>query len=58
VQGGNRLLMPAFGSYTGGMDAESREISALFRPNSYLALLVAEQELLTFPLPKRKDKRR
>lgn len=54
VHGGNRLLMPAFGSYTGGMDAESKEIAALFRPAKYQALLVAGTELLSFPLPKAK----
>ena len=58
VQGGNRLLLPAFGSYTGGMDAESREIAALFAAKKYQAMLVAGEELLNFPLPRNKGKLR
>lgn len=49
----NRLLMPAFGSYTGGMDARSREFAGLFQQKNYQALLVAGKDLLSFPLPKR-----
>jgi DNA ligase-associated metallophosphoesterase len=37
----DRLLMPAFGSLTGGMDADSFEISRLFSRKDYRALLPA-----------------
>lgn len=43
-----RLIMPAFGSFTGGLDVEDAAIAANFIGN-YRAMLVADQRLLTFP---------
>lgn len=54
VTGDDRLLIPAFGSLTGGMDADCPQIAALFPKNNYSALLVAGQELLAFPVAKRR----
>lgn len=48
--GGDRLLMPAFGSLTGGMDANSAEVARVFQHQSYRAMLVAGQDLLSFPV--------
>ena len=48
---GDRLIAPAFGAYTGGMDASSPEILSALRPaQSIDAVLPAKGKLVTFPL--------
>ena len=48
---GDRMILPAFGAYTGGMDAGSPEIlKALSPANSIDAVLPAKGKLVTFPL--------
>lgn len=48
---GDRLIAPAFGAYTGGMDASSPEIlQALSPAQSIDAVLPAKGKLVTFPL--------
>lgn len=45
-----RLIMPAFGSLTGGLDVGDAAIAANF-PGTYRAMLVAQGRLLSFPCP-------
>ena len=48
---GDRMILPAFGAYTGGMDAGSAEIiEALSPANTIDAVLPAKGKLVTFPL--------
>lgn len=48
---GDRMIAPAFGAYTGGMDARSPEILAALSPASAIdAVLPAKGKLVTFPL--------
>lgn len=48
---GDRMILPAFGAYTGGMDAGSHEIiKALSPANSIDAVLPAKGKLVRFPL--------
>ena len=48
---GDRMIVPAFGAYTGGMDAGSREILGALQPASRIdAVLPAKGKLVTFPL--------
>ncbi|WP_152435878.1 ligase-associated DNA damage response endonuclease PdeM [Erythrobacter sp. THAF29] len=48
---GDRMILPAFGAYTGGMDAGSREILRALGPASRIdAVLPAKGKLVTFPL--------
>ena len=48
---GDRMIVPAFGAYTGGMDAGSREILRALGPASEIdAVLPAKGKLVTFPL--------
>lgn len=47
----DRMIAPAFGAYTGGMDAASPEILAALSPASRIdALLAAKGRLVRFPL--------
>jgi len=49
--GGDRLIAPAFGAYTGGMDAGSPEILKALAPARTIdAVLPAKGKLVTFPL--------
>ncbi|MEM6826353.1 MAG: ligase-associated DNA damage response endonuclease PdeM [Pseudomonadota bacterium] len=49
--GGDRMIAPAFGAYTGGMDADSPEILGALTPAQEIdALLAAKGKLVTFPL--------
>lgn len=50
LMGHKRLMLPAFGSLTGGMDVHSVEIMRLFGRNDYQAMIVAGEELLRFPV--------
>lgn len=45
-----RLILPAFGSLTGGLDVGDTAIAANF-PGAYRAMLVAQDRLLSFPCP-------
>ncbi len=46
-----RMILPAFGAYTGGMDAGSPEILQALKPASRIdAVLPAKGKLVTFPL--------
>ena len=48
---GDRMIAPAFGAYTGGMDAASPEIIKALQPASRIdAVLPAKGKLVTFPL--------
>ena len=48
---GDRMIAPAFGAYTGGMDAGSPEIIKALQPASRIdAVLPAKGKLVTFPL--------
>ena len=48
---GDRLILPAFGAYTGGMDAGSKEIIEALSPASRIdAVLATNSKLLSFPL--------
>lgn len=48
---GDRLIAPAFGAYTGGMDAHSPEILKALSPASRIdAVLPAKGKLVSFPL--------
>jgi hypothetical protein len=49
--GGDRMILPAFGAYTGGMDAGAPEILKALSPASRIdAVLPAKGKLVTFPL--------
>jgi hypothetical protein len=48
VQGGRRMLLPAFGSYAGGLDVFDPAIESLFEPDFEVALLGAGR---VHPLP-------
>ena len=46
-----RMILPAFGAYTGGMDASAREVLDALSPASEIdAVLPAKGKLVTFPL--------
>ncbi|MFL0355782.1 ligase-associated DNA damage response endonuclease PdeM [Erythrobacter sp. GH1-10] len=48
---GDRMILPAFGAYTGGMDAGSPEIMEALQPASRIdAVLSAKHKLVSFPL--------
>ncbi|QUL39280.1 ligase-associated DNA damage response endonuclease PdeM [Erythrobacter sp. JK5] len=49
--GADRMILPAFGAYTGGMDAGAPEILRALQPaNSIDAVLPAKGKLVSFPL--------
>lgn len=50
VLGGNRLILPAFGAFTGGLDARHPVITGLFT-NGAQILMPIEGRLLRFALP-------
>lgn len=51
AQGADRMIAPAFGAYTGGMDAGAPEILEALSPASQIdAVLPAKGKLVTFPL--------
>lgn len=50
VGGQQRLVLPAFGSLTGGLDVRGSEIAGIFRGQDYAAYLVAAGEWRRFPL--------
>lgn len=51
---GDRMIAPAFGAYTGGMDAGSPEILKALSPSETIdAVLPAKGKLVTFPLYRR-----
>lgn len=48
---GDRMILPAFGAYTGGMDAGAPEILQALQPASQIdAVLPAKGKLVSFPL--------
>jgi len=49
VADGRRLLLPAFGAYTGGLDVRDPAIARLF-PRGGRAFLLARERLFSFPL--------
>ena len=49
VTDGRRLMMPAFGAYTGGLDVRDPAIARLF-PRGGTALLLGRDRLFSFPL--------
>lgn len=46
--GTDRLIMPAFGTYTGGLDISHPTIKALFSDN-YMVLILGQRKVFTFP---------
>ncbi|TCM19032.1 putative phosphoesterase [Novosphingobium sp. PhB165] len=51
VHGGNRLILPAFGALTGGMDAADPAILSALQPAIEIdALVAAKDKLLRYPL--------
>jgi uncharacterized protein len=51
VSGGERMILPAFGTLTGGMDAGAPEILAALQPASQIeALMPAKGRIARFPL--------
>jgi len=50
-EGGDRMILPAFGAYTGGMDAGAPEILDALQPaNAIDAVLPAKGKIVRFPL--------
>ncbi len=49
VTDGRRLMLPAFGAYTGGLDARDRAIAQLF-PRGMRVFLLGRDRLYSFPL--------
>ena len=49
VTDGKRLLLPAFGAYTGGLDVHDPEIASRFRRGGRV-FLVGRERLYTFPM--------
>ena len=47
----NRMILPAFGTLTGGMDVRSEEITALFS-NDYTVHLLGENKVYSIPVAK------
>jgi DNA ligase-associated metallophosphoesterase len=56
VMGSNRIILPAFGALTGGLDAHSPPIMALF-PQGGEALVATQASLLRLPLTMSAQKR-
>ncbi|MBR0648837.1 ligase-associated DNA damage response endonuclease PdeM [Roseomonas terrae] len=52
VSDGRRVLLPAFGAYTGGLDTTDRAIAGLF-PRGGRAFLLGGERLYSFPLAPR-----
>lgn len=53
VSDGRRVLMPAFGAYTGGLDTADPAIATLF-PRGGRAFLIGSERLYSFPLAPRR----
>ena len=54
VSDGRRVLMPAFGAYTGGLDSTDPAIASLF-PRGGRAFLLGGERLFSFPLAPRRS---
>jgi DNA ligase-associated metallophosphoesterase len=54
VSDGRRVLLPAFGAYTGGLDAADPAIATLF-PRGGRAFLLGSERLYSFPLAPRRS---
>jgi DNA ligase-associated metallophosphoesterase len=44
-----RLIMPAFGAYTGGLDVRAPEISSLFAEQAFTAWMIGRSAIYSFP---------
>ena len=53
VADGRRLVLPAFGAYTGGLDARDPAIAGLF-PRGARAFLLGQERLFSLPLAPRR----
>jgi len=53
VSSANRVLLPAFGAYTGGLEIADPAIATLF-PRGGRAFLLGEARLFSFPVPPRR----
>ena len=53
VADARRVLLPAFGTYTGGLAVTDPAIAGLFRPGARVFLL-GQERLFSFPLPARR----
>ncbi len=54
VSDGRRVLMPAFGAYTGGLDTTDPAIATLF-PRGGRAFLIGSERLYSFPMAARRS---
>lgn len=48
VAGSDRLIMPAFGAYTGGLNVSAPEISSLFAGRSFTAWMIGRSAVYSF----------
>jgi hypothetical protein len=48
VADGRRLIMPAFGAYTGGLDVSAPAISSLFHEGSFTAWMIGRSSIYSF----------
>lgn len=48
VADGRRLIMPAFGAYTGGLDVSAPEISSLFAKEGFTAWMIGRSSIYGF----------
>jgi uncharacterized protein len=49
VGDGQRLIMPAFGSFTGALSVSAEPFQALFAPDSYHVWILGSQDIYKFP---------
>lgn len=49
VTDGHRLVMPAFGAFTGGLDVLDPAVRMLFRPRPFRVFLLGRERLYAFP---------
>jgi uncharacterized protein len=47
-----RLVMPAFGAYTGGLNVRDRAFATLFSTSSFTAYMLGERRLYAIPAPR------
>lgn len=57
VVGGNRIILPAFGALTGGLDVQSPAIQSLF-PTGSEALVATRNQLLRLPIADQRPRTR
>lgn len=45
----NRLILPAFGAYTGGLNIRDKAFKGLFDPKSFAAHVIGDRQIYPFP---------